>query len=325
MKVSASLESVQALRDFAIVIPQAIDHLSEESDRLLEFVASQMQNLGIRANLFWDYVNRCTAAAQDIEDACGGLVAGLNQTADLLEEYIVKDFNKQSENIDFSKTMSTEEELGIIRELDNSGEESALKVDFSKEEPLPGRKHLPTQKTGDFSGVAGNSLFIPNDSDARAFLAEYGTEGVEYKDGYPDFTPFAHISTPWGDVFAEVSIGHMTSHRRNPKWEYGRRTKAQAYDPSYDLGNFNQADLALAEKLSLSESSLREMKRDVLCRQIAAYRKENKLTWHECADGNTMLLIPTIIHDACKHSGGVSFEKLRAAYGDVTLYIPEEW
>ena len=43
------------------------------------------------------------------------------------------------------------------------------------------------------------------------------------------------------------------------------------------------------------------------------------IAWHECADGKTMQLVPTAIHDACRHSGGVSTMRTVGAYGDVRL------
>lgn len=38
---------------------------------------------------------------------------------------------------------------------------------------------------------------------------------------------------------------------------------------------------------------------------IEKWRKENKLTWHENSDMKTCELVPTIIHEAFRHSGGV--------------------
>ena len=40
-----------------------------------------------------------------------------------------------------------------------------------------------------------------------------------------------------------------------------------------------------------------------------AYREEHGLTWHHHQDGETMLLIPTKIHDAVRHTGGVATKK----------------
>lgn len=221
--------------------------------------------------------------------------------------------------------MNTPEEIAILRELDSDDDMGSVRIDPSRSEPVIGSKHLPSKATGKFVGPIGDSLFIPSDHGAMEYLGGLGLQGVEYENGYPDFAPFAQIATPWGEVDARVDIGHMTPFRRNPAWDFGRRDREQAYDLACDLGNFNQADIALAEKLVTVNAGLACMKRSDLCRSIAAFRKDAKLTWHECADGHTMLLIPSVIHRACPHSGGVSFEKQRSAFGDVALDVPGEW
>ena len=62
----------------------------------------------------------------------------------------------------------------------------------------------------------------------------------------------------------------------------------------HDLGNYAQADIALAKRLNTDPASIRE------------YRENNGLTWHECRDGVTMQLIPTEINSRFKHAGGVN-------------------
>jgi len=37
---------------------------------------------------------------------------------------------------------------------------------------------------------------------------------------------------------------------------------------------------------------------------------KNRLTWHHNEDGITMELVPTDIHDAARHTGGVAIIKL---------------
>ena len=104
----------------------------------------------------------------------------------------------------------------------------------------------------------------------------------------------------------------MTDNRKNPTWEFGRRPSGTSHDPNYDLGNFAQADNSLLERI-------RETYPDATVDDIVAFRESNNLTWHECADGKTMQLVPTEIHDACRHSGGVSEMKYRMAWGDIEL------
>lgn len=182
-------------------------------------------------------------------------------------------------------------------------------------EPTPPSKHLPTEKTGEFEGERGNSAFRPHNEGMRQLMREYGQETVEYKNGYPDFSPFATLETPWGKLDTTVEIGHMTGQRENTRWEYGRRK--DAHDIRTDLGNYAQADVALCQKLN---NQLKETGIQFTPKDIETFRGK-QFTWHECADGKTMQLIPTKIHDACRHTGGVAEANYRMAYGS---YYPKE-
>ena len=207
--------------------------------------------------------------------------------------------------------MNTPDEEALIREMADDGEIEVPSVDSELQEPEFKEPYLPTTKTGRFLSEEGNSEFIPNAAAALNKMREYGRETVPYKDGYPDFSAFSVHDTPWGKMDSQVEIGHMTADRENPRWEYGTRPKGTGHDAAYDLGNFAQADNALSQRFVSDSRVSPEM--------IENYRKEQRLTWHECADGKTMILVPREIHDACKHSGGVAEQKVRMAFGDIAL------
>ena len=96
----------------------------------------------------------------------------------------------------------------------------------------------------------------------------------------------------------------MTDQRENPSWEFGERPNNSSYDLNFDLGNFKQADRALAESIvSRSHSgTVNSVPCDEqflnVCRNISKWRKAARLTLHECADGTTMQLVQTDIHYA---------------------------
>lgn len=188
-------------------------------------------------------------------------------------------------------------------------------IQYSSIEPKEPTKYLPTEKTGHFDGERGNSTFHPNDPKAQEVLQDYGQDGVDYHNGYPDFTPFSTHESPWGDVDSNVKIGHMTDQRENPSSEYGRRK--DAHDPNADLGNFAQADNALADKLNSDNPDLKKLEG----KDIENWRKANDLTWHEIPDGESMQLVPTDLHRACPHGGGASEQKYLQAMGN---YWPED-
>lgn len=192
------------------------------------------------------------------------------------------------------------------------------------DEPKWPQLRLP-DKTGLFLGEKGNSLFLPNSEEVCALLKQYGQQGITYNKGVPDFAPFCHLKTPWGDVDAQVEIAHMTPNRHNKKWTFGKRSTDESYDPAFDLGNYNQADLALVKKLSSLYPDLLPSQTDFeyknactkLCQELNSFRTEAELTWHECPDGKTMQLIPRAIHKACPHVGGVAITQSLQEYADI--------
>ncbi len=139
---------------------------------------------------------------------------------------------------------------------------------------------------GEWTGERGNSTFIPDEDYVPAnrnysnlenrsmkdILGEFGENGVEFKDGYPDFSKFSE---------AEVKIENMTERR-------------------YGLGgNFDQADEQLSKMTGMSKDEIRQMCID------------KNLVWHECQDCQTMQLISREVHSNIPHSGGVSVIKNR--------------
>ena len=203
-------------------------------------------------------------------------------------------------------SLSHDEEL-VIKDMIDKGE--LEEPSTTTDEPEHRKPLIPTD-SGRFEGENGNSEFYPDNVEAQAKIREFGKKSVTYSNGYPDFSPFTEHETRWGKIGCQVEIGHMTEHRENPSFEYGHRPRGAGHDPNYDLGNFAQADNELLSKVKMDHP-------DATLDDIEDLKKTNKLTWHECEDGKTMQLVPTEIHQACKHSGGVSESKYRAEMGDV--------
>lgn len=217
----------------------------------------------------------------------------------------------EEEEPDWERTSLTPLEEITLLEMEENGEIEIPEVSEDMTDPEQSKLHLP-DASGEFLGNPGNSAFRPDNESALQKMGEYGRDTVEYKDEYPDFSPFTKHNSLWGELDSQVEIGHMTDNRKNPTWEFGRRPPGTSHDPDYDLGNFAQADNSLLERI-------RETNPDVTVDDVVAFREHNNLTWHECADGKTMQLVPTEIHDACRHSGGVSEMKYRMAWGDIEL------
>ncbi|MDP9858318.1 NAD+--asparagine ADP-ribosyltransferase [Olsenella profusa DSM 13989] len=117
---------------------------------------------------------------------------------------------------------------------------------------------------------------------AKERLAEYGQEGIWYRDALPDFGPVSECT---------VQIEDMTSKRAK---------------------NFDQADDLCAKKWSAEK---REEKSDWTDKEVAQWRKDNSFSWHECADMKTMNLVSRDIHEYFSHSGGVAECQKREGIG----------
>lgn len=126
---------------------------------------------------------------------------------------------------------------------------------------------------GVWEGEIGESKVVPNNPEIKKSLKEFGIDGIEYKNGIPDFTPISA---------AIVRIPDMTEIR--PR-------------------NFRQADKACAIQWN---KEAKDGKTDWTQAYVESWRKENGYSWHEHNDMRTMYLVKSDIHLECKHLGGVS-------------------
>lgn len=137
---------------------------------------------------------------------------------------------------------------------------------------------------GKWSGDRGESMFVPTDNRLRELLQSKGVEGINYKDAIPDFDPIAE---------AKVTIQGMSQHRLSQMGENGERI----------VGNYEKADIECAKAWNLEQ---RDGKDDWTHQDVKNWREANGCTWHEDNDMKTCSLVPTEIHDVCRHLGGVS-------------------
>ncbi len=182
-----------------------------------------------------------------------------------LNDAVKEEFNKVSEYKDVRSNDAFEKS-------DNLDVRNTSEYFTTSEE----RKELAQKGKGEWRGGAGDSLFVPDDAKAKQALKEYKQEGIEYKDGEPNFENVSE---------ATVKIDNMTSER---------------YGPS---NNFDQANHKCAEKWN---AELKDGRNDWTAREVENWRKENHYTWHERLDRKTMDLVQSDIHSECKHYGGVA-------------------
>ncbi len=126
---------------------------------------------------------------------------------------------------------------------------------------------------GNWTGERGESTFIPSDPELKKFLEQFGKDGVEYRSGIPDFTPFADTT---------VEIDGMSTDR--PK-------------------NKILCDERCAE---VWNSEGRDGRTDWTRDDVTSWRRDNHFEWHEYNDRRTCQLVPHDINSKFDHLGGVS-------------------
>ena len=140
-----------------------------------------------------------------------------------------------------------------------------------------------------FEGKRGESLCTlkpPPNQELKKILDEAGINGIQYKNGVPDFSPVSK---------AEVEINYMLGG----KGVNGAKARNL---------NFEQANIALAKQLNSSPELANEfgmVAGNIKASDIEKYRIKNNLTWHELNDTKIMQLVPTKINSTFGHLGGV--------------------
>lgn len=136
---------------------------------------------------------------------------------------------------------------------------------------------------GNWEGQRGESKYVPSENtekgrDVKQLLTEKGVDGIEYKNGEPDFSPMSEST---------VKIEGMTEVCED---------------------NFPKADIKCAEQWNTEK---RDGRTDWTAADVRDWRRENKYSWHERCDTETMDLVPTEINLYFRHLGGRAECKIR--------------
>ena len=167
-----------------------------------------------------------------------------------------------------------------------------------------------------WQGEKGNSKRIPLDSQSElsSALATAGVDGIEYKNGDVDFSPVSkfEISFQRGEkIYQQLLEGIEidTLHSRSDLNDAIRK-RWQSLAKKQILDKINEKDnqefmQEFAEKTGIDTSLVGtrgKMTVEILEQELSRVG----LTLHETPDCSEIQFVPTIIHDAFKHSGGVS-------------------
>ncbi|WP_049945080.1 HNH endonuclease signature motif containing protein [Butyrivibrio sp. AC2005] len=130
----------------------------------------------------------------------------------------------------------------------------------------PDREYVPPEKSKEGTKPYSN----PENKTWGELLDKYGIDGIEFKNGFPDFSD---ISRGTVEIEGFETGGNAEKNR-----------------------NFNKAYVALAEQRGCSPYD------------VKAWMSANNYTWHECENKQTMQKVPNEIHANIPHDGGRSQE-----------------
>ena len=188
--------------------------------------------------------------------------------------------NEVNKKMTPSELLSKSEKSGISG---SSREITDIKSEIYKFEKM---NNILPENGGEWSEEKGNSTWKPNRDEIPKkppnnekswgeILDKHEVDGIEFKDGEPDFSAVSE---------GRVEIDDFSTERN---------------------GNFTQADENLAEQWTYESKNGQEWKAG----DIKEYRKENDLSWHEGSDMKTMDLTPREVHGNIPHTGGISMAK----------------
>ena len=191
-------------------------------------------------------------------------------------------------------------------------------------------QQTPSQESGRWNGKRGESKCLPQSDESQKILKEKGIDGINYRDGVPDFSPVSEST---------IKISQMNSERNSKNVRSGRDDKNTIYYHTADgaishkasknsiadismkyenPGNFEQADILTAQNWSREKRD----GKDWSAADVENYRKQKDLTWHECNDGETMQLIPSAINKDFGHLGGTAEMKRKE---QIIAEVENDW
>lgn len=329
-KISISFEGAETLRAFSKAIANAIEQLREAEEALERDTLPLLENLGDLKSDTERVVETLKAGTKEVIDSSEPLSAGLEDTAQRIEDYLTP--------------TELESEIAAIAEADKSTL-SNIAVDGphlvsclqhhasveTTESLREGQTHRhPARGTWldsdrqpiSASGFSNQGIFYwqPNPDEsysgyaAKEVMQKYGFTEILFRDGYAVF--------PESTVLLEVGIADLLSPDRTANF----KEAARAITDDVFLRNLQhcasdsfRATVADFLKGRGDDSSWFKSKA-----QVDAFMRQNELTWHEKEDMMSVQIIPREVHAMVPHDGGVSNAKLRDATANDLMLLAKE-
>ena len=231
-------------------------------------------------------------------DICDGQLSLFESTDEQSDGFDTLDIETSLdiEDVDEEETSSATEEAEII--------EGQVDVEefLDYQEDL---HHTPSYDSslGQWSGMRGDSLFIPSDAEAQRVLSELGLEGIPYREAQPDFSDVTAATVYLSQDDMELGDAEQKAMANYTLADDLVDEESEDADEVTEDESIENVNTALIESVLADEVD--EFYGALLSGDVPA-----SFVWHHGdadADGDyPYALIPSAIHDACRHRGGRS-------------------
>ena len=151
--------------------------------------------------------------------------------------------------------------------------------------------------------MRGDSLFIPSDTEAQRVLSELGLEGIPYHEAQPDFSDVTAATVYFSQDDMELGDAEQKAMANYTLADDLVDEESEDADEVTEDEIIENVNTALIESVLADEVD--EFYGALLSGDVPA-----SFVWHHGdadADGDyPYALIPSAIHDACRHRGGRS-------------------
>ena len=135
----------------------------------------------------------------------------------------------------------------------------------------------------------GECLCIPKDKsgDIAKILQSAGVDGIQYKNAVPDFSPVSIFDTK-----VSISDDFLKTHDMK-----------SARPISYAQANKSFADYLNSHEEYAKNLGIKPDNGRYTEKCIESFMRDNKYTWHELNDCETLQCVPTLINQKFRHIG----------------------
>jgi hypothetical protein len=195
-----------------------------------------------------------------------------NESEQIKEHTLVVPLNEPKVEVDESVFEESKNIEAILPNL--TAEEYKALIDIT---PIH-HGHWVNEDGGE--GMRGESKWCPADADVQHELQQFGVDGIEYKNGYPNFTVVSYFGCTLEDS------------------EWLDSDRSQFNDCNFTLLNEIEDDPKFSKLYHFDEEQMNDLENG---------KTPYGYTWHhDPNEKGLLLLVPTSIHQACRHSGGRS-------------------